>query len=125
MASHTDLLFPIEYYNLPAGVTPKLHANEQSPATFESHSSVYLPPLGFDAKGTPYYHPFGGTADPYNRVNKSYDKYVEYKTGPTDLKQQQSNLQQALTTIPTGLIVAVMVAAVLAGLIFAGNAVKK
>lgn len=124
-ALRVDPSFPIQYYNLPAGIIPKLHSDEQSPLTFNTFDSVWLPPEGFDGTGRPYYHPFNGSKDPYERTNKSYQVYQDYaQSSGADLKAKQAALTAATTTINPSLIVAGIVVAILGGLMFAKSSIK-
>lgn len=66
---------------VPVGVTPHFSRNEQNPATFDPQTSLYLPPIGVDPNGKPYYHkPNDGSGmEPYTKQNHMRADYRVYK----------------------------------------------
>jgi hypothetical protein len=101
-----------------AGVTLKLHSDEQSPASFNPQSSRYLPPYGFvPTSGKPYYHVPADNVNPTDRSNHQRAAYRAY----ADVKYSYLHAGQW----PAWVWWTIGIAAVGAGLAFALRRPKK
>lgn len=72
--------FSLSKIYVPDGVSPKFTKDEQNPATFDPSTSYYLPPIGVDPTGKPFYHlpNDGSTLDPYDRTNHARTAWRQY-----------------------------------------------